>query len=75
MKQPSGMIVNIKKLVRRFIPAKKYHRSYSQEGEDMLLRRIFHSKTRGCFIDIGACHPILHSNTYSFYKRGWRGIN
>ncbi|MHB1587482.1 MAG: FkbM family methyltransferase [Acidiferrobacteraceae bacterium] len=50
-------------------------RSYSQEGEDMILRRIFETKTTGFYVDVGAHHPIRFSNTYYFYRRGWRGIN
>jgi FkbM family methyltransferase len=49
--------------------------SYSQEGEDMVLRRIFEDKPTGFFIDVGAHHPKRFSNTYYFYRRGWRGIN
>ncbi len=50
-------------------------KSYSQEGEDMILNRIFQSKAQGFFVDIGAHHPRRFSNTYFFYKRGWSGIN
>ena len=49
--------------------------SYSQEGEDMILRRIFEGKRRGFYVDVGAHHPRRFSNTYYFYKEGWRGIN
>lgn len=49
--------------------------SYSQEGEDMILRRIFEKKPHGFYVDVGAHHPIRFSNTYYFYKRGWFGIN
>lgn len=49
--------------------------SYSQEGEDMILRRIFENSQNGFFIDVGAHHPKRFSNTYLFYKKGWRGIN
>ncbi len=49
--------------------------AYSQEGEDMILRRIFNDKKSGFFVDVGAFHPTRFSNTYYFYKRGWRGIN
>ena len=48
---------------------------YSQEGEDMLLARFFEGTEKGFFVDIGAHHPIRFSNTYHFYKNGWRGIN
>jgi FkbM family methyltransferase len=50
-------------------------RSYAQEGEDMILRRIFDHQSTGFYVDVGAHHPILFSNTYYFYKRGWRGMN
>jgi len=50
-------------------------RSWSQEGEDMVLRRIFENKNSGFYVDIGAHHPKRFSNTYLFYRRGWSGIN
>lgn len=49
--------------------------SYSQEGEDLILNRIFEGKREGFYIDVGAHHPKRFSNTYLFYKMGWRGIN
>ncbi len=49
--------------------------SYSQEGEDLILSRLFNNKKQGFFIDIGAYHPIKYSNTYRFYLNGWHGIN
>ncbi len=50
-------------------------KSYSQEGEDLILRRIFGDKTDGFYVDVGAHHPTRFSNTYIFYKAGWSGIN
>jgi len=49
--------------------------SYSQEGEDRILLRLFEHQSAGFFIDVGAHHPIRFSNTYAFYRRGWTGIN
>jgi FkbM family methyltransferase len=49
--------------------------SYAQEGEDLVLKRIFGSKSRGFYVDIGAHHPKRFSNTFIFYQRGWHGIN
>jgi FkbM family methyltransferase len=51
--------------------------SFSQEGEDLILARIFDvlGIKKGFFVDIGAHHPFRFSNTYYFYKRGWTGIN
>ena len=50
-------------------------KSFSQEGEDMILRRLFESQKTGFYVDIGAHHPFRFSNTYIFYKQGWNGIN
>lgn len=52
--------------------ANKY---YSQEGEDIILQRIFSGKPKGFYVDVGAHHPRRFSNTYLFYQRGWNGIN
>ncbi|MFD2512664.1 FkbM family methyltransferase [Pontibacter locisalis] len=49
--------------------------SYAQEGEDLLLNRIFENHLEGVYVDVGAHHPKRFSNTYIFYKKGWRGIN
>lgn len=48
---------------------------YSQEGEDIVLKRILQNKECGFYIDIGAHHPYRYSNTYLLYKKGWRGMN
>lgn len=52
-----------------------FHCSYSQEGEDLLLRRIFENQPTGFYVDIGAHHPFRFSNTYLFYLCGWHGLN
>jgi FkbM family methyltransferase len=49
--------------------------SYSQQGEDMILHCLFQGQQTGFYVDIGAYHPARYSNTYFFYRRGWRGIN
>lgn len=51
------------------------YKSYSNEGEDMILRKIFFKKAEGFYVDIGAFHPKKGSNTYFLYKKGWNGIN
>lgn len=54
----------------------KYHNiSFSQEGEDCILSRLFEGQTTGFYIDVGAHHPQRFSNTFKFYLQGWRGIN
>lgn len=49
--------------------------SYSQEGEDLILKRFFEGKNNGFYVDVGAHHPKRFSNTYMFYLKGWHGIN
>jgi FkbM family methyltransferase len=49
--------------------------SFSQEGEDVLLNSIFWNVNSGFYVDVGAFHPYLYSNTYFFYNKGWQGIN
>lgn len=41
----------------------------------MVLHSLFQFRALGFYVDIGAHHPVRHSNTYYFYQRGWRGIN
>jgi len=68
----------IKSVLRRlldFAPDAHATKSYSQEGEDVLLDRVLTRQPRGFYVDVGACHPQRFSNTYLFYQRGWSGIN
>jgi len=48
-------------------------RSFSQSGEDVIAWGEL-NKRRGFYVDIGAYHPKQFSNTYYFYKRGWKGL-
>lgn len=57
------------------LPSRYYLKSYAQEGEDLILRRIFAGQKNGFYIDVGAHHPKRFSNTYIFYCMGWKGIN
>jgi len=61
---------------RRFnFPWGYVNSSFSQEGEDLILARIFGEKEKGFYVDVGAHHPIRFSNTYLFYRKGWSGLN
>ncbi len=69
-------VKNFLRRIHQFLTYDKWaNQSYSQEGEDMVLKRIFEQKEKGFYVDIGAHHPKRYSNTYIFYKNGWRGIN
>lgn len=48
-------------------------RSYGQFGEDAVIQAMLRER-RGVYVDIGAYNPILYSNTYALYQRGWSGI-
>lgn len=70
------ILTNNSKYYRYQIEKYKYHHiSFSQQGEDILLSRMFSDKNNGFYVDIGAHHPTRFSNTYYFYLKGWNGIN
>lgn len=63
-----------KHLYERFVDVYAV-KSYAQEGEDMILRKLFAGRENGFYIDVGAHHPRRFSNTFCFYQQGWSGIN
>jgi FkbM family methyltransferase len=55
-------------------------KSYSQEGEDLLLESIMRQRGIACqkggfYVDAGSHHPVRFSNTNLFYELGWSGLN
>jgi|SRR5581483_1932419 FkbM family methyltransferase len=48
--------------------------SYSQFGEDLLLWKYFGGRKQGFFLEAGANHPTLCSQTWLFEQNGWTGI-
>ena len=82
-------MASLRSLTRRWLPQDirkrfqqallgyhSYAPSFSSAGEDMILRHLVGSdKMSGFYVDVGAYHPVLGSNTYFFYLNGWRGIN
>lgn len=66
-------IVNIKKTLQ---PGGFYLKSYSGNGEDLVLRQyLFKNKKKGFYVDVGAFHPKHISNTYALFRQQWNGIN
>lgn len=49
--------------------------SMSQFAEDLILAQLFAGQDDGFYVDVGAYHPALLSNTHNLYRRGWHGIN
>lgn len=78
MKRLLGRILPVRwknALRERFGERIYVRRSYSQEGEDLLLHRLFENQATGIYVDVGAHHPFRFSNTCLLYQRGWSGIN
>jgi FkbM family methyltransferase len=53
--------------------------TYAQTGEDRILHALLSGagiddSYRGFYVDVGANDPVRNSNTFMFYRRGWRGI-
>jgi FkbM family methyltransferase len=61
--------------LRDVLPGGFGRTSLAQEGEDLILARIFEHQDRGTYVDVGAHHPLRFSNTHLLYRRGWRGVN
>ena len=70
---------NLKLRARQWLVAKGFapNKSYSQCGEDLLIRFLFDllGVSRPSYIDLGAHHPSYLSNTKKLYSEGCRGIN
>lgn len=57
--------------------------SYSQFGEDVHIRALYDrlrfdrqiTVAAGLIVDVGSYRPIFLSNSYAFYRQGWRSIN
>ena len=71
--------MSLKKKLLKLIPLHYFrtNKSYSQEGEDVIVNVLFQELgiKKGFYVDIGAHHPIRFSNTHSLYKKGWNGLN
>jgi FkbM family methyltransferase len=63
-----------------FIRKSYLKRSFSQQGEDLTVDRIWtrvlknEFNKKGVYVDIGSYHLIEHSVTYLAYLRGWSGL-
>jgi FkbM family methyltransferase len=49
--------------------------SYAQNFEDVMLWRALKDVSAGCYIDVGAQHPVVDSVSRFFYEQGWRGVH
>jgi FkbM family methyltransferase len=74
------MINKLKRLLRkRLLGYDVSTYFFSQAGEDQIaysaLSEVIRCQKKGFYVDVGAYHPTQQSNTFLFYKLGWRGIN
>ena len=62
---------------KKFRMSYKGRRSYSQLGEDIIVANIFRRLQiiHPSYLDIGAHHPSILSNTCYFYRTGSKGVN
>ena len=70
---PNWVLETVRRIAERVDPFLVI--SFSQEGEDLIVRRKLAGLDRGFYVDVGAHHPTRFSNTMALYRRGWRGIN
>jgi FkbM family methyltransferase len=73
---PRALKQLIKKATYSIIPPPYVPPSYSQAGEDAILRFLFNDKgmTRISYLDVGTNIPNHVNNTYLFYSTGSRGV-
>lgn len=68
----------VKKIVYRYVPVPSdLSPSYSQAGEDRIIYFLFSTKNlteKITYLDVGAYHAVINSNSYLFYKLGGRGV-
>src|ERR1043166_5586415 len=84
---PSSTLKTTRDFLERWTDFPWRRTYYGQFGEDAMLQNMLlgagtktaferiASRRSGFYVDVGAFAPKQFSNTYSFYQRGWRGIN
>jgi len=69
----------LRKIKRRLFPySVDYSKTYSQTGEDMIVKLLLNKIEKPnelTWLDVGAHHPTFLSNTALLYSQGKRGIN
>jgi FkbM family methyltransferase len=48
--------------------------SFTRNREDVLIVRALGHIQNGFYVDVGAFQPVVDSNTYALYLRGWQGV-
>jgi hypothetical protein len=60
----------------RLVQSRSVRISYGFTGEDRLIESLLKTQItyNGFYVDVGCNHPVFLSNSFLFYRRGWRGI-
>jgi hypothetical protein len=60
----------------RLLAGRSARISYAHTGEDRLIDSLLKPiiTQKGFYVEVGCNEPIFISNTFSLYKRGWKGI-
>ncbi|MDO1449011.1 FkbM family methyltransferase [Rhodocytophaga aerolata] len=60
----------------RLVQGRNVRISYGFTGEDRLIESLLKTQItyNGFYVDVGCNHPQFLSNSFLFYRRGWRGI-
>ncbi len=74
LREQGFLFKSFKKIYRRIGSHIRIEKSYSFNGEDVILRRYL-PESIGSYLDVGCGNPIRGNNTYYFYKKGWNGIS
>lgn len=62
--------------LNRLLLGRSLKYSFAFTGEDRILESLYKPLItyNGFYVDVGCNHPVFLSNSYSFYRKGWRGI-
>ena len=69
----SALYRTLRASYRKVHPRQYFRPFYSQFGEDVVLTNLVGLRV-GTYVDVGAGHPMVGSNTYLLYRLGWSGI-
>lgn len=60
----------------RLLLGRSVRYSFAHTGEDRILEGLLKPliTKNGFYVEVGCNHPILFSNTYGLYRKGWTGI-
>lgn len=60
----------------RLLLGRSVRYSFAHTGEDRILEGLLKPliTENGFYVEVGCNHPILFSNTYGLYRKGWTGI-